>query len=209
MKRILIIALVLINTVGVLAQTFEGKIVYQNTVKSKVKEMTDQQWIALLGTEQEYIIKKGNYKSISNGTMFQWQLYLNNENKIYNKLAASNSAFWLDASQAAETITKIEVVKNAAEVIGYSCDMVVITTPTATEKYYYNIKFAVDPSLFVNHKYGNWADFVAKSKSLPLKIVIDNSQFILQSEAKSIKASKVPDDVFELPAGMQITKSPY
>lgn len=209
MKKILVIAIVFLNTVGIFAQTFEGKIVYQNTVKSKVKEVTDQQWIALLGSEQEYFIKKGNYKSISNGTMFQWQLYLNNENKIYNKLAASNSAFWLDASQAAETITKIEVVTNAAEVLGYSCNVVVITTPTATEKYYFNSKFAVDPTVFVDHKYGNWSEFVAQSKALPLKTVIDNSQFLLESEAKSIKASKISDDFFELPAGIQITKSPY
>ena len=209
MKKTFLFLSLIITSIWASAQTFEGKVLYQNRVTSKVKEMTDQQWTDLLGSQQEYYIKNENYKSISNGTMFSWQLYLGAENKIYNKLAKSPSVFWIDAGQQEETISKIEVVMNAATVLGYPCNMVVINTPTSVEKYFYNEKFKIDASQFEKHKYGNWAAFVAKSNALPLKSIIEKQQFTIISEAKSIKAINLSDSLFEIPSGFQITKSPY
>ena len=36
--------------------------------------MTDQQWLSMMGGTQEYYIKGGNYKSVTNGTLMQWQI---------------------------------------------------------------------------------------------------------------------------------------
>lgn len=39
------------------AQTFEGKIAYQNTYTSKIKNVTSEQFTTMMGSTQEYYIK--------------------------------------------------------------------------------------------------------------------------------------------------------
>jgi hypothetical protein len=71
------------------AQTFEGKIVYQNSYTSKLAQVKSEQFDAMMGTAQEYFIKGGNYKSVTNGSFAQMQLYVQSQNKLYSKLATS------------------------------------------------------------------------------------------------------------------------
>jgi hypothetical protein len=47
------------------------------------------------------------------------------------------------------------------------------------------------------------------SKSVPLKIEIDNAQFVMISVAVEIKPSKLDNGIFLLPAGIKTDKSPY
>jgi len=47
----------------------------------------------MMGSTQEYLIKGGDYKSIANGTLVQWQLFINKDNKLYNKMSNSETAF--------------------------------------------------------------------------------------------------------------------
>ena len=68
MKK-LILALTLLLSLASLAQSFEGEIIYKNSLKSKNPKMTDEQWSQMMGDKQEYFIKQGNYKSLTNGTM--------------------------------------------------------------------------------------------------------------------------------------------
>ena len=91
MKKIISIALMVLTTVTVFAQNFEGKITYQNSYKSKLPTVKDEQFNAMMGTRQEYYIKGGNYKSVSNGTFSQWQLYINMDSKLYSKMANSET----------------------------------------------------------------------------------------------------------------------
>ena len=81
-----------------LGQTFEGKVVYENKYKSKIPNLTDDQFTTMMGTVQEYLIKGGNYKSTMNGTFFLWQLYINKDNKLYTKMSNSPSILWNDGS---------------------------------------------------------------------------------------------------------------
>jgi len=53
-------------------QSFEGKIVYQNAYKSKIPNVTDEQFTTMMGSTQEYFIKNGDYRSVANGSLFQW-----------------------------------------------------------------------------------------------------------------------------------------
>lgn len=56
------------------AQSFEGKIVYQNSIKSKVPSISDAQLAQMMGTKQDFFIKKGSYRSETNGTFVLWQV---------------------------------------------------------------------------------------------------------------------------------------
>ena len=190
-------------------QTFEGKIVYKNTYKSKIPNVTDEQFTTMMGSTQEYFIKNGDYKSVANGSFFQWQLYVNKDNKLFSKMANSETLLWNDGATNPDEILKAEVNKGVTEILGYKCDELVLTCKSGIQKYYFNIKLSVDTKLFVNHKFGNWYAFLTKSNSLPLKSIVDNGQFTLESVAIEVKEMNLEKTLFELPADSKTMKSPY
>jgi hypothetical protein len=190
------------------AQTFEGKIVYKNTYKSKMAGTTDAQFTALMGSIQEYFIKNGDYKSVMNGTYMQWQLYRNTENKLYNKLATTDTIFWNDGAVNADRLLKTEINKNVTKVLGYACDEIIFTCKSGTYKYYYNGDIQVDPALFVGHLCGNWHEYLAKTYSLPLKLVVETDQFSMESVATEVKAMDVDPSIFQLPKHANTKKNP-
>ena len=49
-----------LSSVVSLGQTFEGKITYQNTYKSKIPNVTDDLLTAMMGTSQEFNFKAGS-----------------------------------------------------------------------------------------------------------------------------------------------------
>lgn len=102
----------------VFGQNFEGKITYQNSYTSKLPNVQDQQFNSMMGTTQEYIIKGGDYKSSSNGTLVQWQLYINKDNKLYNKMSNSETIFWNDGITNPDSIISVEINKDVTEILG-------------------------------------------------------------------------------------------
>lgn len=209
MRRIITFLAAAVFAIASFGQNFEGKIVYANSYKSKIPGVTDEQFTSMMGSTQEYYIKDGDYRSISNGSFLQWQLYVNNNNKLYSKMANSETLFWNDGATKPDSILKTEINKAAAEILGYKCDELILTFKNGVQKYYFTSKFPADPSLFENHKYGNWYDFLSRSNALPLKYTFDNSQFFLESVATEVDAMKLEKAFFELPTGSKTMKSPY
>ncbi len=205
----LAILFLFLSTITALGQTFEGKITYANSFKTKNAQITDQQWTAMLGSTQEYYIKGGEYKSVMNGTFVQWQQYSNKDNKLYTKMAHSETLLWNDGSIQGDEILKVELNKNATKILGYKCDEVILTCKSGLQKYYFNAKLSVDTKLFSNHKFGNWFDYLSNSNSLPLKSIIDTAQFTMESIATEVKPMKLDSKIFELPVGIKTEKSPY
>lgn len=190
-------------------QNFEGKIVYTNSIKSKLPNVTDQQFTSMLGSKQEYFIKDGDYKSVTNGSFAQWQLYINKDNKLYNKLANSEALLWNDGATNSDEVLKSELHKDVTEILGYKCDELILTCKSGVQKYYFNSKLSVDPKKFENHKYGNWYEYILLTKSLPLKAIIENAQFILENVAIEVIPMKLEKSFFELPENIKSMKSPY
>lgn len=208
MKKTIILFFAFIMALPAIGQTFEGKIAYTNAYKSKKWAMSDEKLNTMMGTKQEFYVKGGDYKSITNGT-FQWTQYINKDNKVYVKILDNETIYWNDALKQDEKILTIEVHKNAAEVLGYKCDEVVITTESGTSKFYFNSIASVDPKLFTNHKFGNWFDYLNVANAWPLKIVIDSDKFSLESVATEIKEMKLDSKSFLLPANCTTKKNPF
>lgn len=201
--------LFILISVTSIAQSFEGKVNYQNTFKSKIPNVTDDMLTQMMGTSLDYTMKEGNYKTTSNGTFLLWQLYVQDDNKLYTKFANSNSIFWNDGAENKDEVIKSELNKNALEILGHKCDELVLTCKSGVQKYYFTSKFKLDPKLFENHKFGNFYDYVIKSKAVPLKIIIDNVQFSMESVATSVDTKKIEDAIFRLPDGAVLEKNPY
>jgi hypothetical protein len=199
----------LLFTVTSFAQTFEGKIVYKNKYKSKAPNVTDAQLTSMMGSKYEYFIKNGDYKSTTNGLLLQWQLYVNKDNKLYNKMASSEAVLWNDGAENADSILKVEHNEGVTEIIGYKCDELIFTCKSGVQKFYFNKKIAVDPKLYVNHKFYNWYEYLSRSNALPLKAIVENNQFTWESVATEVQDMKLEASFFELPANTTLTKSSF
>ncbi|MBK8052026.1 MAG: hypothetical protein IPK35_01765 [Saprospiraceae bacterium] len=208
MRNLLTLFLAIIAII-VYGQTFEGKITYQNSYKSKLPNVQDQQFNSMMGTVQEYIIKEGNYKSSFNGTLIKWQLYINKDNKLYNKIANSETILWNVGNINPDSVISVEINKGVVDILGYKCDEVKMNCKSGVQKYYFNQKIGVDIALFKNHFYGNWYEYLNVSQSLPLKSIIDTQQFNLVSEAISLQEMKLDAKEFQLPENAKTAKSPY
>ena len=196
-------------TLASIGQNFEGKIVYKNSYTSKMPGVTDEQFTSMMGNTQEYYIKDGNYKSVVNGSLLQWQLYVNKDNKLYTKMSNSETLLWNDALTNTDDVVQSEINKGVIELLGYKCDELILTCKSGIQKYYFNSKLSVDPKKFENHKFGNFYEFLSKTNSLPLKSVVENQQFILESIATEVKPMTFEKTLFELPANSKTMKSPY
>jgi len=191
------------------AQLFEGKIIYKNEYKSKVENLSSDQFAILMGNTQEYFLKGGYYKSVTNGTLALWQMYNPEENKLYFKMNNVESIFWNDGAVNADNVVKAEINKNALDVMGQMCDELILTCTNGVQKYYFNTSLQIDWKLFENHKYGNWNEVVSRTKSLPLKAIVENQQFIMTYTSIKIMPMQIDKAIFELPAGIPLVKNPY
>ncbi|MDJ1499475.1 hypothetical protein [Xanthocytophaga agilis] len=209
MKKIILTFWTLLITIILLGQDFEGKITYTNSYKSNNPQVSDTQWSTFMGNKYEYFIKGGSYKTTANGTLLQWQLYVNKDNKLYTKMANSEAVFWNDGATNPDSVLNAQINKGVAKVLGYTCDELILTCKSGTQKYYFNSKLSVTKNLFTKHKLGNWAEYISKANALPLKLVIENPQFILESVATEVVPQKLDAKLFLLPEGIQTEKSPY
>jgi len=157
----------------------------------------------------EYAVKGGNYKTTTNGKFFHWQIYLNNENKLYNKMASSESLLWNDGAINNDEFVKAEINKNIVEILGYACNELIITCKNSVQKHYYNTKFAINPKLFEKLKYGSWNEVISRTKAIPLKMIVEMPQYKMECVATEIKPMKLDDSLFELPAGSKTEKNTY
>jgi hypothetical protein len=180
------------------AQTFEGKISYVNSYKSKSPQLIDKQLGSMMGTTQDYYIKGGDYKSIFNGMFVKMQLYKNTENRSYTLTGKSDTLYWEDYGKNKDIATRFEVEKGKETVMGVLCDVLIVYTPKSKTYYYYSNKYGVNPNIFKQHAYGNWYYIISKAKALPLKTVYEDEQFTLTSIAVNIIAMKLEAKLFEV-----------
>ena len=209
MNRTAYVLFILLMALTARAQNFEGKIVYQNKYKSKLPNVTDEQFANMMGTTQEYYIKGNNYKSVTDGKLMLWQLYIHADNKIYNKLSNTDVLLWNDASENKDSVLKAEIIKNADTVLGYPCDELVLTCTSGLQKYYYNAALSIDASQYIHHRFGNWYEVVSRIHALPLKEIVDNAQFTMENVATAVTPMNVDDQLFALPADAKTMKNPY
>jgi len=188
---------------------FEGEIVYANTYKSKNPKLIEKQLSIMLGKVHNYFIKDGNYKTVTNGVFAQWQLYIHADNKIYNKMVSSDTVFWNDGNTYDDEVLSAVINKNVITIMGYMCDELLLNCLSGMHKYYYNAQLRVDSELFVNHKYGNCYNYLSRINAVPLKMVIEDSQVIMESVATKVIPKKLDAAFFTLPPNTKTAQSFY
>ncbi|MDO6430891.1 hypothetical protein Q4E93_09840 [Flavitalea sp. BT771] len=197
--RTMLLFLLTILSFGARSQNFEGKMVFQIIVKSKIPGLPDERLNKMLGSSQDYFIKGGKYKSLSNSQIIAMQIYDPTTNKLYSKHPNSDTLYWMDAGKNEDEVTDFEIKKNVETILGNPCDALVLTTKTGTTIYYYNDKYRLDKTKFVAHKFGNWSFLAVKTGALPLKTVIENKQFRMEMTAVEITSMALTDSMLAIP----------
>ena len=209
MKLFLLLATGLLAPGFFYAQSFfEGEVIYQMTYTSKFKNVSNDRIANAMGDRNEYYVKGGDYKTVSNGTIFQWQLYHHDDNRLYNKMTKSNAILWADGGLNTDTVYNSSMVFGAATILGYSCDELILFCRTGTQRYFFSSRFGVDSRLFTRHRFGNYYDFVSRAHALPLKYIIDTPQFTVESTAVAVKPGVLDPGIFALPAGALLSPMP-
>jgi len=210
MKPFVITTLCVFCTLFTFAQTFEGKVVYQNTYKSRTPSISDKQYTTMMGSTNSYYIKGANYKSETNGSFILWQIYISKQKKLYNKINHSPNILWEDVTVNKDQIDRTTLNKDVVTILGYKCNELIMHSVNGTvQKYYFSAKLPVDPKLYTSHLYGNWYAYLAKAKAVPLKMIISNANFTLTSIATEVKAITLNDNLFTLPPDSKTEKSMY
>ncbi len=199
MKFVTALLLSFFISLTVFGQSFEGEIIYQNAYKSKNPTITDDRLTSMMGSTEEYFIKGAAYKSVVNGSILQWQLYIPAENKLYTKMSNNASPISNDAAINDDSVISFTLNKLVIEILGYSCDELIFNSKSGIEKYYFSSKLSIDPKDYINHKFGNWYTYVTMAKSVPLKIEVENPQFSFVYIATEVKPMKLDDALFRLP----------
>ena len=195
-----LIYVLLFVTIGVSAQSFEGVVTYKNLFKSKSPSMTDQQLTQALGGMQQYLIKGGNYKIKSNGTLLRWQLYRENSKILYTKMSNSQALTETDATKLKDSVVSIELNKEAYNYLGTPCDELVIVSKKGAQKFYFNSSILkIDAENFKNFKFRNWYTYLTYANALPVRILIENDDFIMESFICKVEEQKLSLSEFELP----------
>jgi len=188
-------------TIAFAQKSFEGEVVYSIVIKSNTPKFTDGQLSNMMGTTQHYYMKGANYKSVLNGKLSQWEIYIGKNKKVYD------SVLWNDVTINHDTIYKVSFKKNDTTILGYKCDKLTFICNRGIEIYYFSSQFAVDPRLYINHQEGNWYAFLEKSRSIALKEIMQRKYFTFTLTALSVTRKPLDDKLFELPPNIPITKS--
>lgn len=196
--RISIVLFFCVAGLAAQAQYFEGKVIYRNVVTSKTPGLSDSALTAIVGNEETYYIKGGFYESLTNGAGFSMQLYDHRNNRMYFKKSDVDTVYWLDAGKSTEQPLSYETREDAETVLGKRCDALVVQTETGTTVFYYSRRYPIDAVMFQKHLYGGWAFYVSKAGCLPLKTVIDNEKFHLESTATEVLPLELKAGFFDI-----------
>lgn len=190
-------------------QSFEGEIVYQTSFKSKIPDITAKEFSAVMSVGKNFFIKDGDFKYETEGTHELWELYINADNKIYHKYSNSEKLTWNDASIDREDVLSTEFHRDAAEILGYKCDEIILNCNIGIHKYYFSSKLHIDGKLYTNCLIGNWYAYLSEANAIPLKIVFDNEQVSMETIAIEVKPMILDKSMFCLPEGTKTSKSSF
>lgn len=207
MPTILIVFITSLLSVSAINENFEGKITYQVRYHSRIPNISSDQLTAMMGTEQEFYYKAGNYKSAVNGTTMEYMMYIADSCKMYMKMVKMDLLMWTDATKETDQILQTQLNKNVDTILGFVCDELIIQSKNSTHKYYFNTAFNINPTESANHKASNWSAYLSAAKALPLKMIIETEQFVAESVAVQYKKEALAASIIKIDSSLKIVQS--
>jgi hypothetical protein len=179
---------------------FQGKLIYQVSVKSNIEDDLsdkDAHKVLTIGDVLTVTMKGGNYKL---STEYADTYVIKNDRKEYIKFRKIDTVFYLDFDSDTADVTGI--IKNNAVVSigGHPCKGVTIETSKLARQYFYSTQWYTDPEDDRHNTIGQ-ADVYAHETDGALRLWI-RTEYPYATETDScigIERQPVNDRVFRLP----------
>jgi hypothetical protein len=127
-------------------------------------------------------------------------LFNNDEHISYLKFAKNDTIRKLKSDVKNETVLDFSILKNADEVLGKNCDVLILKAEanggTWERRYSYTSDLNIDASSFSNYKYNSTAFIYEKLNALPLRIELIWKDRKITYTATAIKRRKLDDSFF-------------
>jgi hypothetical protein len=196
MRRIILLFAVSFALINCSKSSFQGKILYRYQYLDKQGKDVTNQMKQDGDTEQHYFINPANYKSFNQRNELT-QLYNSSTNMYYFNVGLELQH--IDASKAFPKEFKATMKTGKQPILGYSCNTLLVDSEVGPTTYFYNKKIKVNPNPFSRHRYGNWSNYLLKTKgALPLKFIVVSKYYTLIATATEVTPLKLEDKEFDL-----------
>lgn len=195
------------------AQTFQGEITYKTTFISHIPGVSDDSLQQVMGrTHSTYLISDEGYKTTYyNGDQFVYSYtYEVATGRMYDASEGKGYITWRDSRKETTPVFPITVNRDTAiKVLGKRCYLVTHDGVNSTRYLaWYSNKLRVDYRPFVDHAIGNWNGMLkATDGGLPLKSIVQRSDYTEIIEAVAINKRQVAFHEFSLPPNKKVAAS--
>jgi hypothetical protein len=191
------------------AQTeyFQGKIISET--KFVIKDSTKRAiYFSSLNPNQtiEYF-KEGNTFDIYDKGRSKTYLYLRAQNKAYFNEWNDDTLIAIDGGRQGRKIITYSLLPTNDTILGFQCSKLIISYEGGTTTYYFNKSaLKINPAWYEKLTYVNW-NFISKTlECIPLRTVIERSDYKLTNTLVSFTNENVPDKFFIIPPNVTIVE---
>ncbi len=179
-------------------QNFEGIIDFSVNVKGK-KGVIDEKILlrSLLESEESSVmVRRGNYKYISS-IKDTW--FIHSEKKEYLKFTGIDTLYFREYSDDTAKVISAEVKMDTRKIAGFDCKLIVISTTSGEQKYFYAPSLYNNPEYDKDNRIGRIDAFVRETSSMWLSQEVDTDNYTMTINATKVEQKVINDSVFILP----------
>jgi hypothetical protein len=193
--------IILLNFSICFSQEFEGIVEYDMTVTPKTDQYTADFLKKEFGTKVVLYYKSGFYKEVTVGAKFMsFQLYKNDENKIYYKHQIEDDTLRFKNAIADKNENfDFEIEKNADTVLGKICNKLILKDNYGTKTYFYSSEYKLDPKDYEKYTYANKNELIKVMQAIYLKLIMEYQQFTVELIATKVNRKKLRKREFRIP----------
>lgn len=178
---------------------FEGELI--SKIKFEIKDSTKRAvYFSKSNPSQatEYFKQGSSFITYDKGDTYTY-LYLQPENAVYQNRWSGDTLYKFDCNKQGRQILNYSIEKNAAVLLGISCNKLEVFFEGGSSTYFYNEQaLKINPSWFIKLTYVNWDTISKILQSIPLKTVIERNDYRITSTVESFKEAKIDDTFFKI-----------
>jgi hypothetical protein len=178
---------------------FEGKIIYEVSVESKMKDFTSKELQEIYGTKMTKFFKSGNFKMSFNGKDINTIFYLNDENKEYNYRNGIDTLFVTSYDNETRKLISAEFQKEKQKILNRECKFLIHDMGKTKNYYWFDPAIYMNPKNYEKCKFSFADKYFKQAKSPWLKYIYSGENFTLTYTAIEIIEERIEDSVFVFP----------
>ena len=202
--------LLIISLSGLVAKGqhyFEGKIRYKFDFASPLIKEPGTMLEPLMGRGSTLYFKEGNYRHEYEGGILEFDMYIQKENKFYQKKRNNDTVYWKDCSVADNRILDSSFLAKTDTVLGIVCDRFEIKYKEGSEVHYFNSDSVhINPKWFKNYKLNDEYLIDLREQSIYLKSEQNFEYFKIIETATQINRQTISFDKFRISENVILTE---